>query len=108
MKSNKILNGLDYLSIMFAPFIFPLIVWFVTEKGSENHHHAGRALKLHLIPVVFSIIAFIVIGGFGAVTKSTTAVGGAAIPVLVIAAIVDVVLGVYSIYYGIKVMIAAD
>ena len=108
MQNNKILSGFNYLSILFAPFIFPLIVWALTNKCTENHYHAGRALKLHLLPTLLTLIVFIVIGGVGALTNSHGATVGTAMPLLIVVAIVDVVLGIYNIYYGIKVMIGPE
>lgn len=59
MENHKILSAFSYLSIFFAPFIVPLIVFFVS-KDSEVKRHSIRALVSHLIPVVCGIIFFIV------------------------------------------------
>jgi hypothetical protein len=50
MKGNTILSSLCYLSILFAPFLFPLIVYFVAQP--EVKSHAKKALWTHLIPYV--------------------------------------------------------
>jgi len=55
MENQKILAAFSYLSIFFAPFIVPLIVYFVT-KDSDVKSHSIRALVSHLIP--FSFLAF--------------------------------------------------
>ncbi|WP_155593512.1 DUF4870 domain-containing protein [Lysinibacillus cavernae] len=59
MENQKILSAFSYLSIFFAPFIVPLIVYFVT-KDSDVKRHSIRALVSHLIPFVFGILFFIV------------------------------------------------
>ena len=59
MENQKILPAFSYLSIFFAPFIVPLIVYFVS-KDSDVKRHSIRALISHLIPFIFGIIFFIV------------------------------------------------
>jgi len=59
MENQKILSAFSYLSILFAPFIVPLVVYFVT-KDSDVKRHSIRALISHLIPVAFGIILFAV------------------------------------------------
>lgn len=59
MENQKILSAFSYLSILFAPFIVPLVVYFVT-KDSDVKRHSIRALLSHLIPVAFGIIFFAV------------------------------------------------
>ena len=59
MENQKILSAFSYLSIFFAPFIVPLVVYFVSKDGDVKRH-AIRALISHLIPFVFGIIFFIV------------------------------------------------
>ncbi|MEB2281250.1 DUF4870 domain-containing protein [Lysinibacillus xylanilyticus] len=59
MENQKILSAFSYLSILFAPFIVPLVVYFVT-KDSDVKRHSIRALISHLIPVAFGIIFFAV------------------------------------------------
>ncbi|HBT72224.1 MAG TPA: DUF4870 domain-containing protein [Lysinibacillus sp.] len=59
MENQKILSAFSYLSIFFAPFIVPLIVYIIT-KDSDVKRHSIRALISHLIPFVFGILFFIV------------------------------------------------
>lgn len=58
MDNNKILSALSYFSVLFAPLLLPLIVFFVSQD-KEVKHHAKRSLISHLIPVVLMIIAVI-------------------------------------------------
>lgn len=58
MENNKILSSLSYFSILFAPFILPIIVFFVSQD-KDVKYHAKRSVISHLIPVILMIIAFI-------------------------------------------------
>ncbi|MGG0188230.1 DUF4870 domain-containing protein, partial [Bacillus rhizoplanae] len=50
MKSNNILSSLCYFSIFFAPFLFPIIVFFIAE--GDVKYHAKKALWTHIIPFI--------------------------------------------------------
>ncbi|WP_122645045.1 DUF4870 domain-containing protein [Enterococcus mediterraneensis] len=110
MTENKILSALSYISIIFAPFIFPLIVWFLTPSGSETKYHAGRALKLHLLPVVLMVILFIMIGGIGLFwgdhPLAMQSLGLGTLLIIILISVVSVALGIYNLYYGIKLLVA--
>ncbi|MEI4770205.1 DUF4870 domain-containing protein [Psychrobacillus sp. FJAT-51614] len=58
MENNRILSALSYFSVLFAPFILPIIVFFVSQD-TEVKHHAKRSLISHLIPFIFMIVLFI-------------------------------------------------
>ncbi|MDI2587093.1 DUF4870 domain-containing protein [Psychrobacillus sp. NEAU-3TGS] len=58
MVNNKMLSALSYFSVLFAPFIVPIIVFFVSQD-KEVKHHAKKSLLSHIIPVVLMIIIFI-------------------------------------------------
>ncbi|MEX3747758.1 MULTISPECIES: hypothetical protein [Lysinibacillus] len=59
MENQKILSAFSYLSILFAPVIVPLVVYFVSKDDSVKKNSI-RALISHLIPFVFGIIFFAV------------------------------------------------
>ncbi|WP_409272205.1 DUF4870 domain-containing protein [Neobacillus sp. SCS-31] len=58
MDTRKILSGLCYFSIFFAPFLFPIVVYFVVDD-SITKEHAKKALLSHLIPFVAIPIALL-------------------------------------------------
>ena len=60
-NNNKILSILCYVSLLFAPFLLPLIVYFAI-KDTKVKYHAKRALISHSIPTILSIL--LVIFGF--------------------------------------------
>src|SRR5699024_315459 len=100
MEGNKILSSLCYFSIFFAPFLFPIIVYFVTEEDVKVH--AKRALWSHLIPL---LILFLGVFGFGIMGLN----GWSQFVIAII--IVCIVFGILSLYYfflniiqGIKVL----
>lgn len=70
MENQKILSAFSYLSIFFAPFIVPLVVYFIS-KDSEVKRHSIRALISHLIPVAFGIVFFILFV-FSTISFNTT------------------------------------
>lgn len=51
METNKVLSALCYFSIVFAGFIFPLIVFFVTNDDTTKQH-AKKAFISHLCPLI--------------------------------------------------------
>lgn len=58
MKDHRILNGFAYFSVIFAPVIFPSIVWIVAKDPTVKVN-AKSALVFHLIPgitVLFTIV----------------------------------------------------
>jgi len=101
MSADKILSSLSYFSLFFAPFLFPLIVYFLTEH--ETKRHAKRAFLSHIIPFLFIAIAIIslVIVDVNSVEAS---------PILLIfglalIAIITFIMYVWNIIQGIKVLI---
>ncbi|HYK74451.1 MAG TPA: DUF4870 domain-containing protein [Pseudoneobacillus sp.] len=51
METNKVLSALSYFSILFAGFLFPLVVYFVSDDQKVKYH-AKKALFSHLIPLI--------------------------------------------------------
>ncbi len=67
MFNPKTLSALSYVSILFAPFLLPIILFFVS-KEKEVKYHAKRASISHLIPTVLgaaiSIFALMILFTF--------------------------------------------
>ncbi|MGG1876284.1 DUF4870 domain-containing protein [Paenibacillus campinasensis] len=51
---KQLLSSLSYFSIFFAPFIFPFLVWVLSDNAYIARH-ARHALLSHLIPVIAAI-----------------------------------------------------
>lgn len=70
MDNNKIISALCYVSLLFAPFLLPLIVYLVINNN-EVKYHAKRAFISHLIPVVIGMLLGI-FGIFGIFSVTST------------------------------------
>jgi len=112
LDNNRILSALCYFSILFAPFLLPIIVYFITPD-LEVKHHAKRSLLSHLLPVGLLVIAifFMVIGAFSATTMpydgSSTGIGFmSAMPIIlmVLYMIVSLIILIWNIIQGVKVL----
>ncbi len=106
MSQNKLVNSLSYLSIIFAPFIFPFIVWLVTRSTSDMHETAKHAFLLHLTPVVLTILTFMMIGVIGVAVKNSQFTGILATTVLILVGVIDLGVSIYSLYLGIKILVS--
>ncbi|MBE7127847.1 DUF4870 domain-containing protein [Bacillus mycoides] len=102
MKGNNILSSLNYFSIFFAPFLFPIITYFVAEE--EVKYHAKKALWSHLIPLVTVIIGLAISGAIGFSSLSENALGIAVSVTVVIASIINIYYFIWNIVKGIKVL----
>ena len=55
--TNRIVNTLSYISILFLPVIFPLIVWIVAGPDHPNiKHHAKQAFWSQIFPLIYSLL----------------------------------------------------
>jgi hypothetical protein len=59
VDNNRALSALCYFSILFAPFLLPIIIYFISVDRVVKYH-AKRSLMSHLIPVGLLLIAFMV------------------------------------------------
>jgi hypothetical protein len=77
----RVISSLGYMSIIFAPFLVPVMIFCFMNDHLEVREHARIAFQTHLIPIValammsilffemgmlfngFSIVCFIVFGG---------------------------------------------
>ena len=55
MDNSKALSALNYFSVFFAPFIVPIIIYFISPDP-EVKRHSIRALLSHVIPFILGII----------------------------------------------------
>ncbi|WP_086428603.1 DUF4870 domain-containing protein [Staphylococcus cornubiensis] len=99
--SEKLLACLSYFSVFFAPVLFPLIVWLVAPQPVSTH--GKKALIYHILPTVFSLIAF---ASFIAIVNTSSAVVTTFLVILIIVTVVgSLYYIVYNLYCGIKVLI---
>ncbi|AEB73059.1 DUF4870 domain-containing protein [Lentilactobacillus buchneri] len=102
MSTNRIVNALSYLSIVFAPFIFPLIVWIVSDNNPDMHSTARHALILHLIPLVLTIL---VVGISGVISEKAAFAGFLFLALIALVILVDLAMFIYNLYLGIKILV---
>ncbi|MFY0145004.1 DUF4870 domain-containing protein [Bacillus cytotoxicus] len=102
MNGNHILASLSYFSIFFAPFLLPIIIYFVAEE--EVKYHAKKALWTHFIPYVVVFIGFVMSSVFGLSSANNGAVGIVVIATFVIAGIVSIYYFIWNIVKGIQVL----
>jgi hypothetical protein len=108
VNANKVLASLCYFSIFFAGFIFPIIVYFVTDHP-EVKHHAKKALISHLIPVttiLLFIVSAIFVGWTGGGSDVSFWVGSGLVWIggFIVAGIVNLVVVIWNIIRGIQVL----
>ncbi|WP_442596242.1 DUF4870 domain-containing protein [Neobacillus sp. D3-1R] len=102
METNKVLSALSYFSVLFAGFLFPLVVYFVTEDQRVKYH-AKKALLSHLIPLI--PVPFIFIGIFLDINSS----GEMEFPAIsflamIISIILSLIVLIWNIIKGVKVL----
>ncbi|MEN1966716.1 DUF4870 domain-containing protein [Lentibacillus sp. N15] len=97
---GKILSSLNYFSIFFAPFLFPLIVYFVAAD-KEVTYHAKRALISHIIPFIVILLA-IIIGAVFSMSNSIGLATGTIVTGLLTAGILYIVYLIWNIIQGLK------
>lgn len=107
MNSNKVLASLCYFSVLFAGFIFPVIVYFVADD-QEVKKHAKKAFLSHCIPaatIAIFIILGVTMGAMHQYSDISFLVGGGFVWVgFAIAGIVNLVIVVWNIVQGIRVL----
>ncbi|MCP1123258.1 MULTISPECIES: DUF4870 domain-containing protein [Bacillus] len=105
MKSNNILSSLCYFSIFFAPFLFPIIVFFIAE--GDVKYHAKKALWTHIIPFIILFGGLALSGAVGIGMGEAASIGVGMIVTYVIFAVVGIYYCVWNIVKGVKVLKAA-
>lgn len=63
--ANRIIAALSYVSVIFMPVIFPLIVWVIGAANPYVSRNAKRAFWSQLIPALLGIILLIILGLIG-------------------------------------------
>lgn len=106
MTQNRVINALSYLSILFLPVLFPLIVWLLTSSNPEAHRAAGRAFWLHLLPTILGIAMLVILGVSGIYMDNLANSGWIAIVLLAIFGLVAVASYLWSIIRGIQYLVA--
>ncbi|MDN2452378.1 DUF4870 domain-containing protein [Lactobacillus sp. UCMA15818] len=104
MQKIKILSALSYFSIVFAPFIFPLIIWFVCADEPVIRSHAKKAFLLHLLPLFLTLVGIIFVGTTGVVTEHAQLTSWTAVLTIGVVLLIDLIVFIYNIYKGVKIL----
>ncbi|MFI8687945.1 DUF4870 domain-containing protein [Rossellomorea sp. NPDC077527] len=104
METNKVLSALCYFSIFFAGFLFPLIVYFVSDDQYVKKD-AKTAFLSHLLPVIAVPLVLA-----GLVFDMGVFASGAGLPIYTLimiglAILISVVVVIWNVYKGIKVLL---
>ncbi|WP_028545393.1 DUF4870 domain-containing protein [Paenibacillus taiwanensis] len=102
MKTNNILSSLCYFSIFFAPFLFPIIVWFVAEGDVKAH--AKKALWTHFVPYALLITGLIVSAGVGFGIQNVTSLGIGLSITYIVSFLVGIYYFVWNVVKGIRLL----
>lgn len=96
MDTNRLLSALAYFSIFFAPFLLPVILYFISPDR-EVKDHSKKALLSHLLPVVAIPLLF-------AVFASSPSAGMAILAFLIFGGL-SLLVFIYNVVQGIRVLI---
>lgn len=103
--SQKILAAFSYISYLFLPVIFPLIVWIVGIDRPFVKYHAKRAFWSQLLPVICGLVFLMLIGVGGAFNLSNISWGWMSITLVAITCLVALFSLIYNIVGAIRVLI---
>lgn len=95
MSVEKVMSSLCYFSVFFAPFLFPIIVFFVL-RDEEVSYHAKRAVVSHLLPFITLILALIAVFVMN--------VGSVIILGIIVFGLLNVIVFIWNIVKGIQVL----
>ena len=106
--SKRIIGALSYLSILFLPVIFPLIVWIVA--GSDNpwvKRQAKLAFWTQIFPLlyIFFCFLFISVAAWHSMIANLGAFSGI---LLTFALLIALILYIYNIAMAVKVLLGRE
>jgi hypothetical protein len=101
VNTSKLLAAACYFSVFFAPFLFPIVVYFVAADEKVKMH-AKKSFVSHLIPLGAAII----IGALMLWAAPTAREALVAMPFVgvIIGGIVSFIVVVWNIIKGIQVL----
>lgn len=101
----KVINALSYFSIFFAPVIVPIIIWIVGDDA-DIIGNAKKAFWLQIIPFIFVVLAFILVGVTGLMSKNDVAMGWMTVILFGIGGLVVLITYIYDLVLGVKTLLA--
>ena len=111
METRKVLAALAYFSIFFLGFIFPAVLYFVSDDRFVKEH-AKSAFLSHCIPVAAAIVAFVGMLATGAAGFGLGGYEGAGLDSMIsmfllfgAAGLVSLVVTVWNVVKGVKLLL---
>lgn len=107
--TDRIVNALSYLSILFLPVIFPLVVWIIAKNSQRPNivKNARYAFWSQIFPLLYVIAAILVFSVFS--FNPANIHGGALFGVLLtFALLLALLLFIYNIAMAVKMLIGRD
>jgi len=111
METRKVLAALAYFSIFFLGFIFPAVLYFVSDDRYVKDH-AKAAFLSHCIPVAAAILAFVGMlatgaAGFGFGGAEGAGIGSMIAMVVLFGAagLVSLIVTIWNVVKGVKVLL---
>ena len=101
METRRILSALCYFSMFFAGFIFPLVV-FVVSEDSTVKNHAKKALISHFIPFIPAPLLAISI--YHDIAKGEDIFPILTISSIVVMVVISITVLIWNIVKGVKVL----
>ncbi|MBD1381429.1 DUF4870 domain-containing protein [Metabacillus arenae] len=104
MTTNKVISSLCYFSVFFAPFLFPLVVYFVVDE-KQVKNDAKSSFLSHIVPIISIIVLMVVpilIASF--LNGPEGLIVGSIIVVYVLVVIINIAVIVWNVIKGIKVL----
>ncbi|BDZ32219.1 DUF4870 domain-containing protein [Lactiplantibacillus sp. WILCCON 0030] len=106
MTRHRVINSLSYLSILFLPVLFPLIVWALTGDDPEIHRPAGQAFWVQLLPTIMGLIFLITLAVSGFYMDNLVHSGWLAIVLLAVLVLVALGSYLYALVRGIMYLVS--
>jgi hypothetical protein len=103
VEVKKIISSLCYFSVFFAPFLFPIIVYFVTDEY-EMKRHAKASFISHFIPALTFLLFFLVF--IPGTPLSGDLIFGWFLTIMIVFGILSFIITVWNIVKGIKVLLS--
>ena len=103
--THKILSALSYLSILFLPVLFPLVVWIAAAGQRDVTTHAARAFWTQLLPTLMAFVIFFFVAVYGLTIGPNAGMGWLTLLSIGAFGLASLVLWFYNIVMGIRVLL---
>ncbi len=101
-NTNKFLASLNYFSVLFAPFLLPIVIYFVVDH-QEVKQHAKKAIVSHIIPFLSIVGLFITLFFTIGSNPSDDTIFFSAIIGFLVVGIINIIVFIWNIVKGIRI-----